>query len=226
VEAPDGWLLHGNPLEVRRPEYTYPVGFGGLFDPAADFPFLSPFTRAKAACTATGTSSSSTAHANVRCTRPMSLLTDFRAIPWRTTLRAVVTSPVAWSTVFTWRVMSWVKDEGRAYEIRDLSTVSEEGKAFILEQTGLPMNSGEPLTLGPWLWLMITQSLYLPEWEPTRPGYDDGGRGHRFFFTGGEVLVYPEPDAMGPLANEWRMPVAAPLPHVPQRIVQPPGVRR
>jgi hypothetical protein len=45
-----------------------------------------------------------------------------------------------------------LKDEGRAYEIRDLSTVGEEGKAFILEQTGLPMNDGKPLTLGHWLW--------------------------------------------------------------------------
>ncbi|MCI2049472.1 MAG: glycogen/starch/alpha-glucan phosphorylase [Lachnospiraceae bacterium] len=29
VEVPDNWLKHGNPLEIRRPEYTEEVHFGG-----------------------------------------------------------------------------------------------------------------------------------------------------------------------------------------------------
>src|SRR5271166_5568197 len=28
-EAPEDWLLHGNPWEFERPEYTYAIGFGG-----------------------------------------------------------------------------------------------------------------------------------------------------------------------------------------------------
>ncbi|MBQ1523638.1 MAG: glycogen/starch/alpha-glucan phosphorylase, partial [Firmicutes bacterium] len=29
VEVPDNWLEHGNPLELRRPEYTQEIHFGG-----------------------------------------------------------------------------------------------------------------------------------------------------------------------------------------------------
>ena len=29
VEAPDNWLENGNPFELRRPEYTQEVHFGG-----------------------------------------------------------------------------------------------------------------------------------------------------------------------------------------------------
>ena len=29
IEAPDNWLKHGNPFEMRRDEYTYEVKFGG-----------------------------------------------------------------------------------------------------------------------------------------------------------------------------------------------------
>ena len=28
-EAPEDWLLHGNPWEFERPEYSYAIGFGG-----------------------------------------------------------------------------------------------------------------------------------------------------------------------------------------------------
>ena len=36
VERTDKWLRQGNPWEVVRPEYTYPVGFGGHTEPYED----------------------------------------------------------------------------------------------------------------------------------------------------------------------------------------------
>jgi hypothetical protein len=41
---------------------------------------------------------------------------------------------------------------------------------------------------------VIQVPLYLPSWALTTPGYNDGGRGQRFFFAGGESLVYPRPE--------------------------------
>ena len=43
---------------------------------------------------------------------------------------------------------------------------------------------------------VVGQPLFLPDWVLTRPGYNDGGRGQRFYFAGGEALVYREPDAI------------------------------
>jgi len=36
VERSDKWLRYGNPWEVARPEYRYPVGFGGQTEPYTD----------------------------------------------------------------------------------------------------------------------------------------------------------------------------------------------
>ena len=74
---------------------------------AAERPLRSPLTRSNAPCTPSGSSSSSTAQANMRLTRPTSLLTVRRARPTRTTLRSNATAPVTGSTVLTRRVTSW-----------------------------------------------------------------------------------------------------------------------
>ena len=36
VEVPDNWLANGYPFELRRPEYTYEVKFGGHVEPSVD----------------------------------------------------------------------------------------------------------------------------------------------------------------------------------------------
>lgn len=41
---------------------------------------------------------------------------------------------------------------------------------------------------------VIEHPLYLSSWVPTTPGYNDGGRGQRYYFAGREVLIYPQPD--------------------------------
>lgn len=41
---------------------------------------------------------------------------------------------------------------------------------------------------------VIEHPLYLSSWVPTKPGYNDGGWGQRYYFAGGEVLIYPQPD--------------------------------
>ena len=43
---------------------------------------------------------------------------------------------------------------------------------------------------------LITQPLYLPTWQLTRPGYNDGGRGQRFFYTGREAPIHSSPDVI------------------------------
>jgi hypothetical protein len=41
---------------------------------------------------------------------------------------------------------------------------------------------------------VIEHPQYLPSWAPSRPGYNDGGRGLRYYFAGGEGPVYTQPE--------------------------------
>jgi hypothetical protein len=79
-------------------------------------------------------------------------------------------------------------------------TVVQDGKAkggrIPPAELGSMLKSEVFLQEFPPLDRLIIQPLFLPDWEMTRPGYNDGGRGQRFYFAGGEVLVYPEPDAI------------------------------
>ncbi len=43
---------------------------------------------------------------------------------------------------------------------------------------------------------LITEAVFLPDWRQTEPGYNDGGRGQRFYFAAEEKPVCPEPNTI------------------------------